>query len=343
MLTALPVRPVVATLEGDDEDGGAMSDSTVPSSASGTDGLAPVPTRATDAMLVVIGVFYAIVLGVLVFTLVTRNAGVQMRMAGFGAGGLYLVCIWHSAKVRGALRTATFFGLAAVLAFVAEALGDNFGLIFGNYHYTGALGPRLLGVPVLIIFTWGTIVYCGYALVTWLTHREVAEHPGVGYRVTRAVLVGLATGLIAAGFDLMVDPLAVSGVWREVLGADAWWWWIDGGPYLPNLESWQGGDGIPVMNFVGWTLVPTVIVATYALIFPGGDRPGGRRAHAVPLLIYGFLYLTMVGGLIAMSWYDPGLTGVIVIGTLAMGPIFLLGLLGLLQEAPARPTGGNPA
>lgn len=314
-----------------------MSDSAVHSSTRGSVDLTPLSTRAVSAMLIVIGVFYTIVTAVLVVTLVTRNAGLQMRMAGFGAGALYLVCVWHSATVRGAVRTVTFFGLAAVLAFVAEALGDNFGLIFGNYHYTGALGPRLLGVPVLIVFTWGTIVYCGYALVTWLTDHGPGERVSAGYRAVRALLVGLATGFIAAGFDLMVDPLAVSGVWREVLGTDAWWWWIDGGPYLPNLEVWQGGDGIPVMNFVGWTLVPMVIVATYALIFPGGDRPGSRRSHAVPLLVYGYLYLTIVGGLVAMSWYDPGLTGVIVIGTLAMGPVFVLGLLGLLREGSDLP------
>ncbi len=299
-----------------------------------------VSRRASGAMLVVLGVLYAVVLLVLILTQTTHNAGLQMRLAGFGTGGLYAVCIWHSAKVRGARRTITFFVLAALLAFVAEALGDNFGLIFGNYHYTDALGPRLLGVPILIVFTWGTIVYCGFSLAIWLTDRDPRSPRSIQYRLVRAVLVGLATGLIAAGFDLMADPLAVSGVWRQVLGTDAWWWWIDGGPYLPNLQSWQGGDGIPVMNFVGWTLVPMVIVAVYAVIFPGGDRRSDRRARAVPLLMYGFLYVTMVGGLLEMSWYDPGLTAAIVIGTLAMGPVFILGVLRLLSE-PATP--GVPA
>ncbi|HQZ84325.1 MAG TPA: carotenoid biosynthesis protein [Actinomycetota bacterium] len=292
-------------------------------------GLGPVSRRASAAMLIVIGFFYLIVLAVLAITLATDNAGLQMRLAGFGTGGLYAVCVWHSAMVRGAVRTVTFFVLTAVLAFVAEALGDNFGLIFGRYHYTGALGPRLLGVPLLVVLTWGTIVYCGFSLIVWLAGRRTREPWTVGYRVVRAVLVGLATGFIAAGFDLMADPLAVSGVWREVLGTDAWWWWVDGGPYLPNLESWQGGDGIPVMNFVGWTLVPMTIVTVYLLIFPGGDRPGDRRTDAVPLLIYGFLYVTMVGGLVEMSWYDPGLTAAIVIGTLAMGPVVVLGMLRL--------------
>lgn len=309
----------------------SWADETPPGSAN-----LPVSRRASGAMLVVLGVLYAVVLLVLIFTLTTHNAGLQMRLAGFGTGGLYAVCIWHSAKVRGARRTITFFVLAALLAFTAEALGDNFGLLFGNYHYTTALGPRLLGVPILIVFTWGTIVYCGFSLATWLTDRSPRSRRSVQYRVARAVLIGLVTGLIAAGFDLMADPLAVSGVWRQVLGTDAWWWWIDGGPYLPNLESWQGGDGIPVMNFVGWTLVPMVIVAVYALIFPDGDRPSDRRTQAVPLLMYGFLYVTMVGGLVEMSWYDPGLTGAIVIGTLAMGPVFVLGVLGLLNE-PASP------
>ncbi len=292
--------------------------------------LGPVSRRASIAMLIVIGLFYVIVLAVLAITLATENAGLQMRLAGFGTGGLFAVCVWHSAMVRGAVRTVTFFVLTAVLAFVAEALGDNFGLIFGRYHYTGALGPRLLGVPLLVVLTWGTIVYCGFSLISWLAGRRTREPWTVGYRVARAVLVGLATGFIAAGFDLMADPLAVSGVWREVLGTDAWWWWVDGGPYLPNLDSWQGGDGIPVMNFVGWTLVPMTIVTVYLLIFPGGDRPGDRRTDAVPLLIYSFLYVTMVGGLIEMSWYDPGLTAAIVIGTLAMGPVVVLGILRLV-------------
>lgn len=283
-------------------------------------------------MLAVIGVLYAIVLAVLVFSLSTHNAGLQMRLAGLGAGGLYAVCVWHSAKVRGAARTITFFVLCAVLAFVAEALGDNFGLIFGRYHYTAALGPRLVGVPVLIVFTWGTIVYCGYCLVGWLSGTDHLPPQRWPLRIGRALLLGLGTGFIAAGFDLMADPLAVSGVWRDVLGAEAWWWWVDGGPYLPNLESWQGGDGIPVMNFVGWTLVPMAVVTIYAVVFPGGDRPGDRRTRAVPLLVYAFLYVTMVGGLVAMSWYDPGLVGAIVIGTLAMGPIVAIGALRLATQ-----------
>jgi putative membrane protein len=313
----------------DDEDGDAVSTPNTREPELTRDEESPVSHRASAAMLVVVGVFYAIVLAVLAFTLATRNAGLQMRLAGFGTGGLYVVCVWHSAMVRGAVRTVTFFVLTAVLAFVAEALGDNFGLIFGRYHYTGALGPRLLGVPLLVVLTWGTIVYCGYSLIAWLAGRRPRDRETVLYRVVWAALVGLATGFIAAGFDLMADPLAVSGVWREVLGTDAWWWWVDGGPYLPNLESWQGGDGIPVMNFVGWTLVPMTIVTIYALIFPGGERPGDRRTDAVPLLIYGFLYVTMVGGLIEMSWYDPGLTAAIAIGTLAMGPVVVLGILRL--------------
>ena len=298
-------------------------------SAPGSD---PVSPRATRAMLVVILAFYAIVIAVLVVTLATSNAGLQMRMAGFGAGAMYAVCVWHSAEVRGAGRTFTLFALTAVLAFAAEALGDNYGWIFGNYHYTDALGPRLLGVPVLILFTWGTIVYCAFELVTWLSDRGSAPPSGTGVRVVRALLVGLGTGLMAAGFDLMADPLAVSGVWHDVLGADAWWWWVDGGPYLPNLESWQGGDGIPITNFVGWVLVPMTVITVFCLVFPDRDRRDTRTSHAVPLLIYGLLYLTMLGGLVEMAWYDPGLIAAILIGSFTMGPVMVLGALALLQE-----------
>ena len=73
----------------------------------------------------------------------------QRRVAdaprGFWHGGLLRGSVSGTVRKSGARRAITFFVLAALLAFTAEALGDNFGLLFGNHHYTAALGPRLLG------------------------------------------------------------------------------------------------------------------------------------------------------------------------------------------------------
>jgi uncharacterized membrane protein len=40
--------------------------------------------------------------------------------------------------------------LAAALGLAAEVVGTQSGLIFSSYSYTKALGPRLLGVPLMM-------------------------------------------------------------------------------------------------------------------------------------------------------------------------------------------------
>ncbi len=292
--------------------------------------------RVAQVLVGIILAFWLFTISVFTFTFLTDNAALQMRLAGLGSVALYLVCVAHAVIVRGTRPAIVFFSLTAVLAFIAEYLGDNYGLIFGAYHYTGALGPRLGGVPLLIVFAWGTVVYSAFAIVDWLANRA-DRPPGWGMRTAYALLVGLTTGLVTAAWDLMADPLSVSGVWQEVLGSEAWWWWVDGGVYLPDLQVWRGGAGIPTQNFIGWVLVPAVIVTTFSLIFPRPAQITTRSQAAVPVLIYGFLYLTLAGGLIEMAWFDPGLEQALLIGTFTMGPVILIGLLALLAFQPRVP------
>lgn len=292
--------------------------------------------RVAQVLVGIVLAFWVFTIGVFTYTFLTENAALQMRLAGLGSVALYLVCVAHAVIVRGVRPAILFFGLTAVLAFIAEYLGDNYGLIFGAYHYTDALGPRIGGVPVLIVFAWGTVVYSAFAIVDWLANRTDRPH-GWGFRIGYALVVGLTTGLVTAAWDLMADPLSVSGVWQEVLGSDAWWWWVDGGPYLPDLQVWRGGAGIPVQNFVGWVLVPAATVAIFSLAFPRPARITTRAQAAVPVLIYGFLYLTLAGGLIEMAWFDPGLEQALLIGTFTMGPVIAIGLLAVLAFEPREP------
>ena len=287
-------------------------------------------SRSARAMVGIVLALWGITIAIFTFTFLTGNAGLQMSVAGMGSMALYAICVWHCVVVRGPRATVGFFSLTAVLAFVAEYLGDNYGLIFGAYHYTSGLGPRVGGVPILIVFVWGTVVYSAFAMVDWL-----AGGRGTLNRLLDALLLGLATGLVTAAWDLMADPLSVSGVWKEVLDRQAWWWWVDGGPYLPDLQVWQGGQGIPLQNFVGWVLVPAVIVAAFALLFPAPAELGGRAITAVPVLIYGFLFITLAFGLVEMAWFDPGLTQALLIGTFTMGPILMVALLALFRRQPS--------
>lgn len=299
----------------------------------------PRPDRTEIAMLATVGFFFLVMLSLFAVSWFGRNAGLQMQVAGLGMSVMYLICVWHAVVVKGVGPAVGFFVPAAVVTFFAEYMGDNYGWFFGDYTYTGSLGPRLGGVPFLIVVVWGVVLYAGYMLVDWLLGLD-GRRRGGSWPVTLVwnAAVAATTGLVMAAFDLLADPLAVSGVWQEVLGREPWWWW-QGGVYLPGLEVWQGDGGIPAQNFIGWWAVPTVIIFCYttamAWFRPAGNLVRGRLLNAVPAAIYAYMYVTMAAALLVMRWFDPGLTQAVIIGTFTMGPVIGLSVVSLLREFTA--------
>jgi uncharacterized membrane protein len=298
-------------------------------------------TRPELAVLGIVLAFYAFVTVTLLASIAGHAASIQMQVAGLGLGVMYLLCIAHSARILGARQTVAFFVIAGVASFFAEYMGSNHDWFFGAYEYTDALGPRLGGVPILVVVVWGVVLYAAYMLVDWLMGLGGARR-GTSWlgRIGWAALIGLATGTLLAAFDLMVDPFAVSGVWNTVLGWPSWWWW-DGGSYLPDLAVWRGAGGIPVENFAGWVFVPFCITFVFTLVFRRPDRATGTLFNVVPLLVYGYLYYTFVGALVVMDWFDPGLGQAALIGTFTMGPVLVLGLVKVAKDfGPAVTPGG---
>ena len=51
-------------------------------------------------------------------------------------------------------KTIMIAGIAFIIGMFTEILGVNYGIIFGEYTYGKALGPKLLGVPILIGYNW---------------------------------------------------------------------------------------------------------------------------------------------------------------------------------------------
>ena len=49
------------------------------------------------------------------------------------------------------------FFIPFVLGFITEALGVNYGLIFGSYEYGNNLGYKVWGVPVIICINWALL------------------------------------------------------------------------------------------------------------------------------------------------------------------------------------------
>lgn len=144
--------------------------------------------------------------------------------------GVSLMVLLQTAASLAALRTAwggmpTLRAVAIVLplSWLLEWIGSTTGLPFGHYHYTEALRPQLLGVPLLIPLAWLMMLPPAWAVATWITGGK----PLMSYLLTAA--------LAFTAWDLYLDPQMVT--W-------GFWEWDQPGLYF----------GIPLVNFFGWVL-----------------------------------------------------------------------------------------
>ena len=190
-----------------------------------------------------------------------------------------LSCSWQIGRVVAALA------LVAGATLLIEAVGVETGLIFGDYHYSDALWPKIGHVPMLILAAWMMMLGPSWAVAETLLPDRVKQ--GIG---GRAGFSAVAAGAITA-WDLYLDPqMTMFGLWQ--------WQW--GGLYF----------GIPLQNFAGWW--GTAFLVTFLL------RPDGvPRTHL--LLVYTITWLMQAVGLGVMfgrPW--PALAGFIGMGLFAV-------------------------
>src|SRR5262249_37089207 len=62
----------------------------------------------------------------------------------------YFISSGHALLTRGPRAAIALIGTATLGGFAVEAIGVATGFPFGTYDYSGQLGPKLLGVPLII-------------------------------------------------------------------------------------------------------------------------------------------------------------------------------------------------
>lgn len=111
-----------------------------------------------------------------------------------------------------------YLGVVFLIGMAVEIVGVNTGLLFGNYHYTPALGVQLGGVPILIGITWASTAYaCNILASMWFS---------------KPVIKVVAAACFMVLFDVVLEQFATA---------------------VP-LWQWHGGI-IPLYNYVCWFLV----------------------------------------------------------------------------------------
>jgi putative membrane protein len=113
------------------------------------------------------------------------------------------------------IKTILALSIPFFLGFITEALGVNFGLIFGTYIYGENLGYKVFGVPLMICVNW--------AILTAAT-ADVAKYFAKHIIVSSFIGAALMTGL-----DFAIEISA------------------------PRFDFWEFDNGlVPLQNYVGW-------------------------------------------------------------------------------------------
>jgi uncharacterized membrane protein len=140
----------------------------------------------------------------------------------------FIFVVVHGYIAFGWRNIIAFIVITTVVSFISEALGVATGLVFGPYHYSDLLGPKLLGVPPMIQIGY---LATGYASVVMARIILSLLKPLTGWSILVATLAG---AFIMVSWDVAMDP------YQSTVTGD--WIWHDGGVYF----------GVPLHNYAGW-------------------------------------------------------------------------------------------
>jgi uncharacterized membrane protein len=183
------------------------------------------------------------------------------------SAGLNLV---SSLRTRGVRRSAVLLALCTGLPAIGEFLAT--GPLKLLRHRTR---PRVAGVPIAVVLGWYGVIH-GSFTVAW----RVLERMSLGESAKRAALPPVAV-LIGVSLDLILDPAG--------LDAGLWEWRCDGA-YAQEIEGKNGHGGVPLINYLGWTVLVAGVVSVYGLACEHEDE--GGTLPAILLLPY---YLAAIG------------------------------------------------
>ena len=184
----------------------------------------------------------------------------------------------HAGRTLGGRRAALFFGLTVVISYLTEEIGVRTGLVYGPYHYSDMLGPKLDRVPVLIPLGWFMMIYPSWVVAQSLLRGVDLRRPA------GMVILALTAALAMTGWDMVMDPPMI---------AAGNWIWEEGGPYF----------GVPLRNYFGWVLNSFLVYLAFGLTGRGATNPEGP-AYRFEGGVFGLLPL-VIYTLFAVQYLSP--------------------------------------
>lgn len=233
-----------------------------------------------------------------------------------GVAAMWVWVVAHSLFTKGLRQTLLFLALSTAIPFLAEVGGVNYGYVFGPYDYSDLAGPKVLGVPLLIVMAWEPILYSAYCIADLLV-------PGTGSESRRGMVTVLTASALASlatvACDSMIEGLAIQA---------PLWSWEGGGPYLrylPGAETTTAAywatlpqapsvysSGVPISNFAGWVGVAFMVNILYrtATLREEKASPVPLSMRYSPVLTYLIVFVLVAGLLVILGNPEIAMVGV---------------------------------
>lgn len=162
-----------------------------------------------------------------------------------------IIAYWPERKNQ---RFLAMLGLLYGASMAIEAAGVYTGVIFGPYHYTSVLGWHIFSVPWIIGVNWIAIVFGAIAILEGALFQSVPES-----------LKPLIVGLLVAGFDILLEPVAIH----------------------QNYWIWHTGY-VPLQNYFIWGIMGVL----FALLYYRQKKNSGYQIHSK---MPAFYFLVLLG------------------------------------------------
>lgn len=168
---------------------------------------------------------------------------------------IFIIAGLYGVERYGLKSIAILFVITWFVSNFFEVLSMHTGFPSGFYQYVNLPGPSLLGVPIIIMFTYFAMGYISWTLSHILTGQYSKKLQG-----KQIFIVPIVATFIMVMWDLIMDP--VSSTLKSL------WVWQSVGPYF----------GVPISNYFGWFLVVFIFFQIFAIYFSKYDRVNPEKA-----------------------------------------------------------------
>jgi putative membrane protein len=151
-------------------------------------------------------------------------------------------------------RDIAVFAIIFLSSIIVEIVGVKTGLVFGSYHYGNALGPKILGTPLIIGLNWLFLTYAAASISEKISSKTSIQI--------------LTTPTIMLVYDLVLEQLA------------------------PKMDMWHWENSfIPVQNYIAWWVLGFLFASLLKTFKVNTKNPVAPVLITVQFLFFLILFL----------------------------------------------------